>query len=189
MRKVLVGLALGGLVSCSALAEGLSGGQMELSVNAIRSDGLEPVAVSGNQLSGSFVSTPIRLGYRLNDQFTLLGGFYIGSIKVENGNSDATNKSMAFTAGVSTKLSSGLMLEGSWTRLMATGDTGAEEFDFVGNHFEGFLGRRFQAANGLFIEPKAGVTFGTVELDDSDVDFSVGDGLGTEIAITLGYVI
>lgn len=187
MRKVLLGLAVV-FGSGFAAAEGLSDGQMELSLNVIRSDGLIPFTVVGGDVGG-FTSAPIRVGYRLNDQFTLFGGFFIKSSKEEEGNNDVTNKSMAITGGAIANLSSGLFLEGSWTRLIGTGDTGANEVDFVGNHFEGFLGRRFQASNGLFIEPKAGVTFGTTEVDDNDVDSSFGDGLGTEVAVTLGYVL
>lgn len=52
-----------------------------------------------------------------------------------------------------------------------------------------FAGRRFQALNGLFIEPKAGGTFGSVELDDNDADQTFQDGLGTEFALTVGYVL
>ncbi len=188
MRKFVFGLALL-FGSHFAMAEGLSDGTMELSINAIRSEGLLPLINSeGTALTPSFASAPIRVGYILNDQFTLFGGFYIASKKVEDGD-DTTDKSMILTAGARANLSSGLMAEGSWSRVTYTDDNGANESDYKGNHFEVLVGRRFQAANGLFIEPKAGVTFGTVELDDDDADFSYGDGLGTEYVITLGYML
>lgn len=188
MRKIIFGLALI-LGSSFTTAEGLSDGTMELSINAIRSEGFMPaINADGAAYAPSFTSAPIRVGYLLNEQFTLFGGFYMANRKVESTN-DTTDKSMILTAGAKANLSSGLMVEGSWSRITYTDDSGAEEADYKGNYFEVLVGRRFQAMNGLFVEPKAGVTFGSVELDDNDADLSYGDGLGTEYVVTLGYVL
>ncbi|GGX72813.1 hypothetical protein [Saccharospirillum salsuginis] len=190
MKRLFFAFVLTLLGSSPALAEGLSDGSLELSINVIRSEGASFEAeIAGSTDYPSFMSAPIRLGYQLNDQFTLFGGFARFNKSVEQGNTEGSLSATVFTGGAQAQLDSGLMIEASWSRILSTSDDGTQEADFKGNHFEVFAGRRFQALNGLYIEPKAGGTFGSVELDDSNTDQSFQDGLGTEFALTLGYVL
>lgn len=191
MKKAALALVVAA-ASGGVMAESVSDGAVELSLNVIRSDG---ISVGGN-INGivnsgysPITSSPIRLAYRFNDQISIIGGVSLFSYGRDIDGTESELKGNVITGGASYTMDTGLFIEGLWSRVSFTVDDGTNSADFTGNQFEGFVGRRFEALNGLFVEPKAGVTFGSVEMDDNDVDRSLSDGLGTEVALTLGYIL
>lgn len=190
MKKAALALVVAA-ASGGVMAESVSDGAVELSLNVIRSDG---ISVGGNIIGivggySPLTSSPIRLAYRFNDQISIIGGVSLFSYGRDIDGTESELKGNVITGGASYTMDTGLFIEGLWSRVSFTVDDGTNSADFTGNQFEGFVGRRFEALNGLFVEPKAGVTFGSVEMDDNDVDRSLSDGLGTEVALTLGYIL
>ncbi len=190
MKKALSAAVILAGLSSSLMAEGLSDGSLDLSLSVIRTDTTSLIPAVTSTGDGGFinlVSAPVRVGYKVNDQFTLFGGVSLASNTLDDGTDETSISARAFTGGVTTVVSSGITLEGSLSLILFNFDDGTNDVDFSGNHFEALAGRRFELMSGLYVEPKAGFSFGSVEFDENGFNFTASDGFGTHAVVTLGY--
>ncbi len=178
------GLALGICVEASAENE------LELSLNLVRTDSISiarqfTIASAAPQ----YASAPIRASYQFSEKIKVIAGFALLNAETENGQANTTIKGNTITIGAQTTTTTGILLEGLYSRITSSVDNGDVENDFVGNQFEVFLGKRFSLNETFFIEPKAGITFGTITLDDNETDQSFVDGFGTEAVLSIGFAL
>jgi len=173
-------------LATAAIAETSAANPIELSLNLIRTDSIS----LAEQITGdNLTSAPIRVAYQFSDKIKIIGGFAMINNEQEQGQTDTSVKANTITIGAQTTTANGILLEGLYSRITSSIDNGQNENDFKGNQFEVFLGKRFNLNETFFIEPKAGVTFGTVTLDDNDNDQSATDGFGTEAVLSIGFAL